>query len=499
MEDTTVFPPLRVDPKITISHSIQVDRNGKDGQATGFREEVITGEQMGSSGAVREEPKSIMKEKSSSPADLQNYVPPKFGYSGLVQVDPADEEIGDRNVGSFTDAAYKVKSKPALAVLTAFDEPRSEHYALTQLDTGGKTDQGASEYMTDRSLGFVDTKAIAARIGGNGNGKLPLSVAPETATNEPISVPAAINETTPEPYVLLGPVGGEQSPLSVAPGTFTNKSTCSPAVIEATKFDQYGSAQMCPAGGVQSDTMVGLIGNLKSGLVISGIAPDWKMGSRAMGESVGRLVGTEINQPKRDIPMGVLMGAQNGRHMGDRGVHMGDKVGEREGEFFYFNGCLIPAKRNAHDTIGDSAMGDRAGMLMGAQNGRHMGGRGVHMGDKVGERVGEFFDLNGCPIPAKRNAHVAIGDSAMGDCGSKGDRGSREDRALGDSAGSRAENEVVPLSIMTQKRPQERIQVISAWKSLFSAKTVTKSPLEFVAPEIVNGKPVIEPPAEAVI
>ena len=77
--------------------------------------------------------------------------------------------------------------------------------------------------------------------------------------------------------------------------------------------------------------------------------------------------------------------------------------------------------------------------------------------------------------------------------------GSNEDRAFGDSVGSRTENEVVPLSSMTQKRPQERIQVISGWKSLFSAKTVTKSPLEFVAPEIVNGKPMIEPPAEAVI
>ena len=99
--------------------------------------------------------------------------------------------------------------------------------------------------------------------------------------------------------------------------------------------------------------------------------------------------------------------------------------------------------------------------------------------NKVGDHVGEFFDLNGFPIPAKKNANDAIRDSAMGDsAGSKGDRGSKEDRALGDSAGSR-----------------ERIQVISGWKSLFSAKTVTKSPLEFVASEIVNGKPVIEPPA----
>ena len=57
--------------------------------------------------------------------------------------------------------------------------------------------------------------------------------------------------------------------------------------------------------------MVGLIGSPKSGSVISGIAPDWKMGSRVMGESAGSLVGTKINQPKMDIPMGVLMGAQH--------------------------------------------------------------------------------------------------------------------------------------------------------------------------------------------
>ena len=35
------------------------------------------------------------------------------------------------------------------------------------------------------------------------------------------------------------------------------------------------------------------------------------------------------------------MRAQNGRHMGDCGVHMGDKVGEREGELFVLNGCSI--------------------------------------------------------------------------------------------------------------------------------------------------------------
>ena len=50
MEETTVFPPLRVDqghPKILISHSIQEDRIGKEGQVTGFRDGGFTGEQMG--------------------------------------------------------------------------------------------------------------------------------------------------------------------------------------------------------------------------------------------------------------------------------------------------------------------------------------------------------------------------------------------------------------------------------------------------------------------
>ena len=51
MEDTTVFPPLRVDqgvdPKIPISHSIQEDQIGIEGQVTGFRDGGFTGEQMG--------------------------------------------------------------------------------------------------------------------------------------------------------------------------------------------------------------------------------------------------------------------------------------------------------------------------------------------------------------------------------------------------------------------------------------------------------------------
>ena len=47
----------------------------------------------------------------------------------------------------------------------------------------------------------------------------------------------------------------------------------------------------------------------------------------------------------------------------------------------------------------------------------------------MGDHVGEFFDLNGVPIPEKSNANDAIGVSAMGDsAGNKGDHGSKGDR-----------------------------------------------------------------------
>ena len=181
MEDTAVFPPLRKDPKITFSHSTQGDRNGKVGQIIGSSEEVLNGEQIRSSGAVREVPKSIMKRSSSSPADPQNHVLPKSSYTGLAQVD---------------------------------EVPRSEHYALKQLDTGGRTDPSASEYMAYQNLGFVDARSIEAGIGDqnlpvskcgvsglgkdgtelgrDGNGKPSLSVSPGNHTN-PMSFPAAIN------------------------------------------------------------------------------------------------------------------------------------------------------------------------------------------------------------------------------------------------------------------------------------------------------------------
>ena len=188
MVDTAVFPPLRKDPKITISHSTQGDRNGKVGQIIGSSEEVFTGEQIRSSGAVREVPKSIMKRSSSSSADPQNRVLSKSGYTGLAQVDPA--------------------------VHKDFEVPRSEHYALKQLDTGGRTDPSASEYMADQNLGFVDARSIEAGIGDqnlpvpkcgvsglgkggtelgrDGNGKPSLSVTPGNHTNDPMSFPAAI-------------------------------------------------------------------------------------------------------------------------------------------------------------------------------------------------------------------------------------------------------------------------------------------------------------------
>ena len=118
----------------------------------------------------------------------------------------------------------------------AFDIPRFEHYALTQLDSACRTYQGANESMTDRSLGFVEATDIAAGIqnqsvskfgvswfvkrgaefngdGGNSNGKSPLSVAPVNATSEPTSFPAVIKASTFEPYgsALKGLVSRVQS------------------------------------------------------------------------------------------------------------------------------------------------------------------------------------------------------------------------------------------------------------------------------------------------
>ena len=77
-EDITVFPPLRldhvVDRKIPISHSIQKERNGKEGQITGLRSVVFTGEKMGadvlgSNGklSLSEAPVTTTNKRASSP------------------------------------------------------------------------------------------------------------------------------------------------------------------------------------------------------------------------------------------------------------------------------------------------------------------------------------------------------------------------------------------------------------------------------------------------
>ena len=310
--------------------------------------------------------------------------------------------------------------------------------------------------MTDRSLGLVEITAIAAGIG---------------VQNQSVSKSGAAGFAKSGTELSGDGIGRGKSPLPVASGTTTRERTSSPAMIKAPTPEPYENVLMGKVSGVHmGDTLAGRVGSSKSGTV-----------NNEVGDRVGE----------------VLMGPVSGVHMGDTLAAHGRHIGT-------VNNGDVP-QWIVGDRVDEVLMGPVSGVHMGdtlAARGRHIGtvNNGVVPQWIVGDRVGEFFDLNGVPIPAKRNANDAIGVSAMGDsAGNKGDRGSKGDRALGDRAGSRVENEVVPLSSMTQKRPQERIQVISGWNSLFSAKAVTKSPLEFVAPEIVDGKPVIEPPAEVVV
>ena len=369
---------------------------------------------------------------------------------------PADLKITDVNYKmqkqSEVASGYSVESKSALAKLIASDEPRFEHYALTQPDPDGRMDKGANKSMTDRSLGLVEITATAAGIG---------------VQNQSVSKSGAAGFSKSGTELSGDDIGRGKSPLPVPPGTTTRERTSSPAMIKAPTPEPYENVLMGSVSGVHmGDTLVGHVRSSKSGTDNNG------MGDR---------VGEELMEPVSGLHMGDTMAA-HGRHIGT--VNNGD----------------VP-QLIVGDRVDEVLMGPVSGVHMGdtlAAHGRHIGT--VNNGEIVEDRVGEFFDLNGVPILAKRNTNDAIGVSAMGDnAGNKGDRGSKGDRALGARAGSRVEEEVVPLSSMTQKRPQERIQVISGWKSLFSAKTVTKSPLEFVAPEIVNGKPVIEPPTEAVV
>ena len=201
-----------------------------------------------------------------------------------MQGDPVDElvagadgDIGGRNGGSLTDADYKMKkqsevtSGSASAVLMAFDIPRSEHYALTQLDSDGRTDQGANESMTDRSLGFVEAKDIAAGIQKQSVSKFGVSGFVKRGAK------------------LSGDDDNSngKSPLSVASGNATSEPTSFPVVIKASTYEPYGSALKGPVGGVQSNTMFGLFRSSKSGSVINGIVLDWKMGDRVVGDSAG--------------------------------------------------------------------------------------------------------------------------------------------------------------------------------------------------------------------
>ena len=221
--------------------------------------------------------------------------------------------------GSLTDADYnmqkqsEVTSGNAPAVLLAFDTPRSEHYTLTQLDSGGRTDQGAYESMTDRSLGFVEATDIEVGIqnqsvskfgvsgfvkrgaefngdGGNSNGKSPLSVAPVNATSDPTSFPAMIKASTSKPY---------------------------------------GSALKGPVSGVQSDTMSGIFESSKSGLVTNGIVPKWRMGDREVDAPLSQSMASsqQVEAPLNSNPCGIFESSKSSLvsivpkwRMGDREV-----------------------------------------------------------------------------------------------------------------------------------------------------------------------------------
>ena len=105
--------------------------------------------------------------------------------------------------------------------------------------------------------------------------------------------------------------------------------------------------------------------------------------------------------------------------MGDRGSK--EQLLERE---IQING--IAPKWSMEDRVVGNRAGSKGDTLAGRVGSSKCGT--VNNGDVpqwiVGDRVGELFDLNGFPIPAKRNANDAIGDIAMGDsAGSKGDRG----------------------------------------------------------------------------
>ena len=264
---------------------------------------MLTGDQIRSSGAVREVPKSIMKRSSSSPADPQN-------PAGLAQVDPA--------------------------VHKDFEVPRYEHYALKQLDTGGRTDPSASEYMADQNLGFVDARSIEAGIGDHnlpvskcgvsgfgkggtelgrdGNGKPSLSVTPGNHTNDPMSFPAAIKSGSSKsgseirgvvPHCLMG---GHVMGLSGKHGGtvgLENRGDVSDRLMEGHVMGVSGR-QIGAAGSEIRDDVSDC---LMEGIVVGvngkqcGDGPDCILGDRAV--EVGSKEHAPVsNQLQRGIPVG---------------------------------------------------------------------------------------------------------------------------------------------------------------------------------------------------
>ena len=121
--------------------------------------------------------------------------------------------------------------------------------------------------------------------------------------------------------------------------------------------------------GCMGDTLVGHVRSSKSGTDNNG------MGDR---------VGEELMGPVSGLHMGDTMAA-HGRHIGT--VNNGD----------------VP-QLIVGDRVDEVLMGPVSGVHMGdtlAAHGRHIGT--VNNGEIVEDRVGEFFDLNGVPILAKRN------------------------------------------------------------------------------------------------
>ena len=437
MDDTAVFPPLRKDPNISNSHSTQGDRNGKVVQIIGVSEEVITGEQIRSSRDVREVPRSILKRSSSSSADPQNHVLPKSGYSGLAHVDPA--------------------------VLKDFKELRSEHYALKQLDNGGRMDPSASEYIPDdQNLGFVDARSIevgiddqnlpvskcgvsgldkgGAELGRDSNGKPSLSVTSGNHSNDPMSFPATKKAISPDPYEQMGPFGGVKSPLTAFPGNVTIEPVTFSAVVQAIPKS---CMLVCPSSGVQSDTFSAGLGSPKRGTGIIGNASYSAMGDRVGEYNAGsndRLPKISIMHDEEPVLTQYMAGAMQ------------------------VEAPLNPRKSMAGALQVDTPLTQSLGGAMQVEAPLNSNPRSMAGALQV------EAPLNSSPCHFTNGASKVSG------------------RTTSSMAGK------------TQGKNNHSEGVIGApnWKSLFSIPSRSSSPLVFSIPSRVNGRLGVKPPDEAV-